>query len=137
MDRFGMDRFGMDKFSPVSGRPAPVRLLPALACALSTLLAASTAAACDGKSYSFSIAAGAVVSAGGLSVRLDKAKFLDDIPDKYYISVKDDGELLADHTLLIQRDTVNLKTKCGIVSIGADRKSMFSNGTLALNWSYF
>jgi len=109
-------------------------LLP-LACA--GVLAASSAAACDGRSYTFDIAAGANVSGGGLTVRLDKAKFLADVPDKYYISVKDDGQVLVDHALLIQRDTINLKTRCGTVSIGADRASMFSNGTLALNWSYF
>ena len=121
----------MDKFSLGARRAF------ACACVLSAVLATRTASACDGQSYSFNIAVGSNVSAGGLTVRLDKAKFLDDIPDKYYISVKDDGEVLADHVLLIQRDTVNLKTKCGTISIGADRKSMFSHGTLALNWSYF
>jgi len=105
--------------------------------ACAAVLAASGAAACDGRSYTFDIAAGANVSGGGLTVRLDKAKFLSDVPDKYYISVKDDGEILADHALLIQRDTINLKTRCGTVSIGADRASIFSKGTLALNWSYF
>ena len=101
------------------------------------LLAASGAAACDGRSYKFNIGPGEAVSGGGLVVRLDKAKFLDDVPDKYTISVKDDGKVLADHVLLIQRDTVNFETRCGTVSIGADRKSMFSSGTLAINWSYF
>jgi len=93
--------------------------------------------ACDGKSYAFDIAVGGNVSGGGVTVRLDKAKFINDTPDKYYISVKDDGEVLADHTLLMQRDSLNFKTRCGTLSIGADRKGMFSAGTLALNWSYF
>jgi hypothetical protein len=113
------------------------RLLSGGAYVLAILLMAGSAFACDGKSYEFNIAVGANVSGGGLIVRLDKAKFIDDTPDKYYISVKDDGEVLADHALLMQRDTINFKTRCGTVSIGADRKSLFSNGTLALNWSYF
>ena len=100
-------------------------------------LTATAASACDGKSYAFNVAVGDNVSGGGLTVRLDKVKFLDDVPDKYYISVKDDGNVLADHVLLLQRDTVPLKTRCGTVSIGADRKSFFGGGTLALNWSYF
>jgi hypothetical protein len=113
------------------------RTFPVLALAWAALLAAGSATACDGRSYTFDIAAGANVSGGGLTVRLDKAKFLADVPDKYYISVKDDGEILVDHALLLQHDTINLKTRCGTVSIGADRASIFSHGTLALNWSYF
>jgi hypothetical protein len=110
----------------------------AVACAAATILAvAAPARACDGKSYSVTIATGATADGGGLVIRLDKAKFIDDRPDKYYISVKDDGTVLGDHVLLIQNDTVNFKTRCGTVSIGANRKSMFSNGTLTLNWSYF
>jgi hypothetical protein len=112
-------------------------LLPGLAGFSAVLLVAGNALACDGKSYAFNIAVGANVAGGGLVVRLDKAKFFDEDLDKYYISVKDDGELLADHVLLLQRDTISMKTRCGTVSIGADRKSMFSSGTLALNWSYF
>lgn len=92
---------------------------------------------CDGRSYSFDIDAGANVSGGGLVVRLDRAKFLDDTPDKYYISVKDDGTVLGEHVLLMQRDSVSFKTRCGTVSIGADRKSFLGGGTLRLNWSYF
>jgi hypothetical protein len=94
------------------------------------------ALACDGKSYNFKMAVGDTVSGGGLTVRLDKAKFIDDIPDKYYVSVKDDGAVLADHALLHQHDTVSFKTRCGTISIGADRGSMF-NHMLELNWSYF
>ncbi len=112
-------------------------LLARLAAGSAIFLTSTAASGCDGKSYAFNIAAGENVSGGGLTVRLDKAKFLDDVPDKYYISVKDDGTVLADHALLLQRDTIALKTKCGTVSIGADRKSIFGNGTLALNWSYF
>jgi len=122
----------MRLFDPCSLAPAG-----AAACVLALCLAAGSALACDGKSYEFDIAVGANVSGGGVTVRLDKAKFIDDTPDKYYISVKDDGAVLADHTLLMQRDTVNFKTRCGTLSIGADRKGMFSHGTLALNWSYF
>jgi hypothetical protein len=107
------------------------------ACVVLAILTAASAYACDGRSYAFTIAVGANVSGGGLTVRLDKAKFLDSVPDKYYVSVKDDGEVLADHAVLVQRDTINLKTRCGTVSIGADRASIFSAGTLALNWSYF
>ena len=115
----------------------------ALACAAPVCIVAASLAgavpahACDGKSYSVTIATGATADGGGLVIRLDKAKFIDDRPDKYYISVKDDGTVLGDHVLLIQNDTVNFKTRCGTVSIGANRKSMFSSGTLALNWSYF
>jgi hypothetical protein len=118
-----------DPFSFAPGRAA--------SCVLALCLATSSALACDGKSYEFDIAVGANVSGGGVTVRLDKAKFIDDTPDKYYISVKDDGAVLADHMLLMQRDTLNFKTRCGTLSIGADRKGMFSHGTLALNWSYF
>jgi len=104
---------------------------------LAMFCTSTAAAACDGKSYAFNVAVGDNVSGGGLTVRLDKVKFLDDVPDKYYVSVKDDGTVLADHVLLLQRDTVAFKTRCGTVSIGADRKSIFGGGTLALNWSYF
>jgi hypothetical protein len=45
--------------------------------------------------------------------------------------------LLADHVILTQYDTLSFKTRCGTVTIGADRKSMFSHGTLVVNWSYF
>jgi hypothetical protein len=127
-----MEKFGLVSRTPRLRGP---RLLSG--CAFAILLAATSASACDGKSYEFNIAVGANVSGGGLIVRLDKAKFTDDTPDKYYISVKDDGQVLADHALLMQRDSINFKTRCGTVSIGADRKSFFSNGTLALNWSYF
>ncbi len=120
----------------VLNRPASGLLILGI-CVLSIFLAARDAVACDGRSYTFNIAVGANVSGGGLTVRLDKAKFLADVLDKYYVSVKDDGEVLADHALLLQRDTITLKTRCGTVSIGADRASFFSNGTLALNWSYF
>jgi hypothetical protein len=107
------------------------------AAAFAVLLVPGIATACDGKSYDFDIAVGGNVSGGGLTVRLDKVKLLDNVPDKYYISVKDDGEVLADHVLLLQHDTFSAKTRCGTVSIGADRKSVFSRGTLALTWSYF
>ena len=120
--------------------PAPSHLRRALipgACLLALIAASGPASACDGKSYAFSIAVGANVDGGGLTVRLDKAKFIDEKPDKYYVSVKDDGNVLADHAPLKQFDTLSLKTRCGTVSIGADRKSMFSNHTLALTWSYF
>jgi hypothetical protein len=110
--------------------------IPGVAALLAIMMAGS-ALACDGRSYTFNIVAGANVSGGGLTVRLDKAKFLDDVPDKYYVSVKDDGVVLADHAVLIQRATITFKTRCGTVSIGADRASVFSQGTLALNWSYF
>jgi hypothetical protein len=112
-------------------------LLARLAAGGAIFLTSTAASACDGKSYTFNVAVGENVSGGGLTVRLDKVKFLDDVPDKYYVSVKDDGTVLADHVLLLQRDTVALKTRCGTVSIGADRKSIFGSGTLALQWSYF
>jgi hypothetical protein len=118
--------------------PAWIRLLPALlTCAATVLACASRADACDGNSYSFNVPVGGIASGGGLIVRLDKAKFINDTPDKYYISIKDNGVVLADHVLLRQFDTVTVKTACGNVSIGADRKSFFGGHTLALNWSYF
>jgi hypothetical protein len=117
--------------------PCSFALERAIAGALALYLAAGSALACDGKAYEFDIAVGGNVSGGGVTVRLDKAKFIDDTPDKYYISVKDDGAVLADHMLLMQRDSLNFKTRCGTLSIGADRKGVFSHGTLALNWSYF
>ncbi|WP_428376363.1 hypothetical protein [Lichenicoccus sp.] len=95
-----------------------------------------TAAACDGKSYSLGISAGQTVSGGGLVVRLDRARLFDQDPDKYIISVKDDGTILADHVLLVQHGSVDFRTRCGTVSIGAERK-MFGSGTLTVNWSYF
>ncbi len=109
----------------------------AAVCTAAIMAWASCAHACDGNSYSFNVAVGGNASGGGLIVRLDKAKFINDTPDKYYISVKDNGVVLADHVLLRQYDTVTVKTACGNVSIGADRKSFFGGSTLALNWSYF
>jgi len=109
-----------------------------LAFAAAILLAGITPAhACDGKSYEFAVDVGANVTGGGLTVRLDKVKLIKDDPDKYTISVKDEGEILADHAVLHQFDTLSFKTRCGTVSIGATRKSVFSGGTIKLNWSYF
>jgi hypothetical protein len=127
----------MDKPDACAPSPVPSLRWWGAVPLLALLSMTGSASACDGKSYSFDIAVGANVSGGGLVVRLDKAKFIDDKPDKYFISVKDDGAVLADHALLMQRDTVSFKTRCGTVSIGADRKSIFSQGELALNWSYF
>jgi hypothetical protein len=118
----------------VSRRPTPRTLL---ACAAAILLASPSAQACDGKSYEFEIATGATVSGGGVTIRLDKVKYFEKDPDKYYISVKDDGQILADHMLLLQYDSLTFKTKCGTISIGATRHSMFSSAALKLNWSYF
>ncbi len=109
----------------------------ALLLAAALLLATTAAQACDGKSYSFNMQAGTVVEGGGLAVRLDKAKFVNDTPDKYYISVKDEGVVLADHVMLAQYDSLNFKTRCGTLAIGADRKFSFSAKLVALNWSYF
>ena len=104
---------------------------------VAVLSQAPAAFACDGKSHSFTIATGENVTGGGLVIRLDKAKLLDDDPDKYTISVKDDGKVLADHIILHQYDSATFSTRCGTLSIGAGRKSMFSSGTVALKWSYF
>jgi len=93
--------------------------------------------ACDGKSYSLDVSVGQIASGGGLQIQLDRVKLLDDVPDKYTISVKDDADLLADHVVLTQYDTLSFKTRCGNVTIGADRKSMFHHSTLTVNWSYF
>ena len=113
------------------------RYVAALLGAASGLFLANQACACDGKNYSFEITVGKIVSAGGLAVQLDKIKLLDDVPDKYTISIKDDDTVLADHVLLMQYDTLNYKTRCGTVTIGADRQSMFHHGVLTMNWSYF
>ncbi len=123
---------------PMHHHAARLRLpLTGALCALAIAAPVGAARACDGKSYSFSIQVGGNVSAGGLTVRLDKAKFINDTPDKYTISVKDDGNMLADGALLVQYDTLKLPTKCGTVSIGADRKGMFAGHTLTITWSYF
>ncbi len=101
------------------------------------LLAAGQATACDGKSYKLPIDIGANVSGGGLTVRLDKAKLSQDDPDKYFVSVKDDGAVLADHAPLRQFDSLDFKTRCGTVSIGIDRAFSFGSSRLAVTWSYF
>ena len=120
------------------GKPAAKCRLSCVAGGCLALLFVATAArACDGKSYAFDIDVGDNVSGGGVVVRLDRAKLLDDDPDKYTISVKDDGKVLADHMVVRQHDSASFTTRCGTLSIGADRKSMFSSGTLALKWSYF
>jgi hypothetical protein len=117
----------------------PSRAFPhaLLASTLALLLAAGAARACDGKSYSFDLAVGQTVSAGGLAIQLDRIKLLEKDPDKYTISVKDDDTILVDHAVLVQYDTLSYKTRCGTVTIGADRKSMFHHSTLTINWSYF
>nr|WP_321986870.1 hypothetical protein [uncultured Lichenicoccus sp.] len=116
------------------GSNTVVALMTVVCAALASLT--TDAAACDGKSYSQGISAGQTVSGGGLVVRLDRARLFDRDLDKYIISVKDDGALLADHVLLVQHGSVDFRTRCGTVSIGAERK-MFSNGTLTVSWSYF
>jgi hypothetical protein len=120
-----------------SGARPSIRGLLCGAAALAGVGWASGALACDGKSYSLDISAGQVVSGGGLAVQLDKLKLFDKAPDKYTISVKDDLDVLADHVVLVQYDTLSFKTRCGTVTIGADRKSMFTHGTITVNWSYF
>ena len=105
--------------------------------ALLMLLASGACRACDGKSYSLDLAIGQIASGGGLAVQLVKMKLRENVPDSYTISVKDDADLLADHVLLEQFDTVSYKTRCGTVTIGADRKSMFHHSILTVNWSYF
>jgi hypothetical protein len=107
------------------------------ACAAVLAFATSAAMACDGQSYKLTISPGGIAAGGGLAVRLDKAKLHDEELDKYWVSVKDDGQLLAEHVLLLQRDSLRLKTRCGEVSIGADRKSIMSGSTLTVTWSYF
>ncbi len=108
-----------------------------LACVLVMVASTSVGRACDGRSYSVDASVGQIASGGGLEVQIDKLKLRDDVPDSYTISVKDDGQLLADHVILPQFDTVSYKTRCGTVTIGADRKSMFHHSTLTVNWSYF
>ena len=98
---------------------------------------AGTGYACDGKGYSLDVAVGQIVTGGGLAVQLDRIKLLDHVPDKYTISVKDGADVLADHVSVAQYDTISLKTRCGTVTIGADRKSMFHHSILTVNWSYF
>jgi hypothetical protein len=93
--------------------------------------------ACDGKGYSLDVAVGQIATGGGLAVQLDRIKLLDHVPDKYTISVKDGADVLADHVSVAQYDTISLKTRCGTVTIGADRKSMFHHSVLTVNWSYF
>jgi hypothetical protein len=95
------------------------------------------ALACDGQSYNLTVSPGGIATGGGLAVRLDKAKLYPEELDKYWVSVKDDGQVLVTHALLKQRDTLRLKTRCGEVSIGADRKSILSGSTLTVTWSYF
>jgi hypothetical protein len=108
-----------------------------LAAAFAMACLAGAARACDGKSYTQDVAVGQIASGGGLQVQIDKLRLLDKDPDKYTISVKDDNDVLGDHVVLTQYDTISFKTRCGTVSIGADRKSMFHHNTLTVNWSYF
>lgn len=107
------------------------------AAALVILRLAGGASACDGKSYSRDVSSGDVVSGGGLVVRLDRVRLIDATPDKYTISVKDDGQLLADHVVLMQFDSLDFKTSCGTVSVGANRNGVFHHGVVSLGWSYF
>ncbi len=118
-------------------RPRHRRLAALLTVLCAAIALAGQAAACDGKPYTLDIAVGQIAAGGGLAVQLDKIKLLDKVPDKYTISVKDDADLLADHVILTQYDTLSFKTRCGTVTIGADRKSMFNHSTLVVNWSYF
>jgi len=111
--------------------------ITAAAAAAVILLCATAAQACDGKSYTFNLDPGTTAEGGGLVIRLDKVKYFNETPDKYYISVKDDGTVLADHALLVQYDTLNFKTRCGTLAIGGNRKFSFSSKSVALNWSYF
>jgi len=108
-----------------------------VACIAAWLVAAGTALACDGKSYSFTIDVGNMVTGGGLSVRLDKADLIEDSPDRYFISVQDAGEDLADHSILLRRDSLNIKTTCGMVQISVDRRSLLGSDGLVVKWSYF
>ncbi len=108
-----------------------------LAALLAVVLTPAAGHACDGKSYTLDLPVGQIASGGGLQIQLNKVKLLDDDPDKYTISVKDDSDLIADHVVLVQFDTLTFKTRCGTVTIGADRKSMFHKSVLTVNWSYF
>ena len=121
----------------VLGGGGRIRLGLVSAAMLAAVFLSCSAYACDGKNYSFNMNVGEAASGGGFAVQLDKIKLLDKTPDKYTISVKDDLDVLADHVVLVQYDTLSFKTRCGTVTIGADRKSMFSHGTITVNWSYF
>jgi|GEM_PF-4312570 hypothetical protein len=107
-----------------------------IACIAAWLLTCGTALACDGKSYSFPIDLGTMVSGGGLTVHLDKAQFNEESPDQYYITVKDEGEVLADYSILLRHDSLALKTDCGILTITADRNGAFGSDGLIVKWSY-
>jgi hypothetical protein len=111
--------------------------MKAIAWIAAWLLTCATAMACDGKSYSFPIDVGAMVSGGGLSVRLEKADLIEDSRDRYYISVADEGENLADHSILLRLDSLSVKTTCGTVKISVDRKTGFGSDGLVVKWSYF
>jgi hypothetical protein len=122
-------------FSPPTRRRHRASAL--LAGAAIMIALAGHARACDGKSYSLDAAVGEIAAGGGLAVQVDRLKLYDNVPDKYVISVKDDNDLLADHVVLTQYETLSFKTRCGTVSIGADRKSVFHHSTLTIKWSYF
>jgi hypothetical protein len=119
------------------GAACHTRTLLPLFAASALLVSASQLHACDGKPYSLEASVGDVASGGGLQVQIDKLKLLDDVPDKYTISIKDDDKVIADHVVLTQYDTLSFPTRCGKVTIGADRKSMFHHSILTVHWSYF
>jgi len=82
---------------------------------------------------------GGTDSFGPLKFRLDSANLKEIGPDDYQISLKDEDTdaILANHLLVIQRQTIQVKTKCGDVSIGMDRAGAGSDGYYRINISTF
>jgi hypothetical protein len=73
---------------------------------------------------------------GVFLIRFDGADFKKEDPDQYQISVKQEGvdALLANHRLVIQHQSIQIKTSCGDLTIGADR---YSGGAVRFNLSLF
>lgn len=83
-----------------------------------------SAFACDGKEASAYIAVGKSHSfAGNLRIIFLGGKFDKDLPDEYFITVIDEGTVLAKRAAFKQYETLEFKTRCGTLVVGSGTRS--------------
>ena len=106
--------------------------------ALPSLAFAAEENPCDLGAKEVTLSVGQAKSAGAFTIRLDGADFKKDDPDQYQISVKKAGTeiLLANHRLVVQNQSVLLKTTCGDLTIGANR-STYGGANVVFSLSLF
>jgi len=79
------------------------------------------AAACSQKSFGAYLSVGEEGGADGLTIVLNKVQFNKEAADVYWITITDEGVVLGSHLKIQQHDSLEFRTRCGIMTIGAER----------------